>query len=180
MKYYPRERKSTVRGRKVNVWRADTISTTAMQPCVSITLSPDVDADSTWVDTSCYSYHIIVNSKDIQQSMWYRIYHYKILYKVWIDDEEWNAWHVPYVSTSATKIYFLHIYSFFYIYSESLARAICVNKLNKKIMICASDASSACRSVGLNNDTRIRPKWLQNFYLGWHENIFAFFWFQYL
>ena len=136
-------------GRKVNVWRADTISTTAMQPCVSITLSPDVDADSTWVDTSCHSFHIIVNSKDIQQSMWYRIYHYKILYKVWIDDEEWNAWHVPYVSTSATKIYFLHIYSFFYIYSESLARAICVNKLNKKIMICASDASSTCRSVGI-------------------------------
>ena len=73
-------------------------------------------------------------------------------------------------------LFFLSIH-FSYIYSKSLARAICVNKPNKKIMICASDASSACRSVGLNNDTRIRPKLLQNSYLGWHENIFAFFWY---
>ena len=60
-----------------------------------------------------------------------------------------NPWHVPYVSKRAKKIYFLNIYSVSYIDSKSLARAICVNKPNKKIMICASDASSACRSVGI-------------------------------
>ena len=155
-----------MRGRKVNVCSPDTISTTAMQPCVSITLSPDVDADSTWVDTSCYSYHIIVNSKDIQQSMWYQIPSIftitKLETRCQLMTMNENPGHVSYVSTNATKIYFLYVYSFFYIYSKSLARAICVNKPNKKIMICASDASSACRSVGLNNDMRIRPKSLQN------------------
>ena len=170
-----------MRGRKVNVCIPDTISARAMQPCVSITLSPYVDADSTWVDTSCHSYHIIVNSKDIQQSMWYGMLSIFAITKFYTRCELMttieNPGHVPYVSTSATKTYFLYIYQFllylfkilgachmcqqalqiifslylliFYIYSKSLALAICVNKPNKKIMICASDASSVCRSVGI-------------------------------
>ena len=141
-----------MRGRKVNVCSPDTISTTAMQPCVSITLSPDVDANSTWVDTTCHLYHIIVNSKDIQQSMWYQIPSIftitKFLYKVWIHDKEWKSWACDICVNKQKYIFFVLIH-FFYIYSKSLARAICVNKPNKKIMICASDASSACRSVGI-------------------------------
>ena len=146
-----------MRGRKVNVWIPDTISARAMQPCVSITLSPDVDADSTWVDTSSHSYHIIVNSKDIQQSMWF---FQSLPLQNSIQGVNW--WrrmkilgtchkceralqkHISFIfinfcyiySKSLAraicvneryKLYFLYIYSFFYIYSKSLARAICVN-----------------------------------------------------